>query len=222
MERQELNAKYGKIVADALERQDYKLLKVLKKDSRSEVYLIEIENRKYVYKIPIEKNKRAWQRLLSFVKGGESRKEYNNYLRILNNGFNGPAPILYWENVKYGFVVDSYLVTEYVEGKTAGIEDLDKISRELKRIHKKGFLHGDSQLPNFIIQNDKVFLIDAKLQRNIYFSLGRVYEFIYLEESCHRNIYVYSKTGISYKIAKALNLYLHWVGRTKKRFRGKE
>ena len=58
--------------------------------------------------------------------------------------------------------------------------------------------------------------------KNKYGKAGEAYEFIYLEESCHKEIDIYDKNTLSYKLAKSLNSYLHWIGRVKKAIRGKE
>ncbi|MEG0562199.1 MAG: lipopolysaccharide core heptose(II) kinase RfaY [Cetobacterium sp.] len=212
----------NKIIYDRIKDNSFKLLKILKDDNRSKVLLIEIDGQKLVYKTPIEKNTKIWQRILSVFRGSESKREYKNYMKILKIGFRGPEPFLYCEHKKYGITLDSFLVMEYLDGEVASLSDLDLVASELRRIHKKGYLHGDSQLSNFMIKDSKVYLIDVKLLKNIYLKPGEEYEFIYLEESCHQDIDVYDKASWSYKIAKSLNLYLHWLGRVKKKIRRKD
>lgn len=209
-------------IYEKIKNKDYKIKKVLKKDQRSEVYLIDILGKEYVYKVPLEKNRRKWQRFLSIFRGGESEREYKSYLKVLENGFKGPRPVMYCEEKKCLMTVDSFFISEYLEGKEGTLNELEIVSKELEKIHKKGYLHGDSQLSNFIIKDDEVYLIDAKLKKNIYFKPGEVYEFIYLEESCHKEIDVYKKKGISYFLAKTLNRYLHFIGDLKNRLKGKE
>ncbi|MGL5052252.1 MAG: lipopolysaccharide core heptose(II) kinase RfaY [Cetobacterium sp.] len=205
-----------------VKNKNYKISRVLKDDNRSEVKLIQIDKKKYVYKIPKEKNKRVWQRFISIFRGSESKREYENYLKILNLGFKGPVPIMYWEKKVLGMSFDSFLIMTYIEGKSATLEELNLVKKELERIHRKGYLHGDSQLSNFMVSKKKIFLIDAKLVKNIYRKIGEAYEFIYLEESCHVEVDVYNKKIISYKLAKSLNSYLHWFGKIKKTIRRKE
>lgn len=209
-------------LVNKIKKEEFKIIKSLKDDNRSVVRLIEIDGDRYVYKIPKEKNKRIWQRITSLIRGSESKREYANYLRIQKLGFKGPIPIMYWEKKVLGVCVDSFLVSSYLSGKPATQKDLKIVENELKKIHEKGYLHGDSQLSNFIVENDEIYLIDAKLMKNRYGKAGEVYEFIYLEESCHKDIDGYDKTTLSYKLAKSLNSYLHWIGKMKKIIRGKE
>ncbi|KAK2608991.1 hypothetical protein QQS21_002471 [Conoideocrella luteorostrata] len=49
---------------------------------------------------------------------------------------------------------------EYVEGQFAGIHDLDKCKAVLERFHQLGWVHGDVNRYNFIINNDRACLID--------------------------------------------------------------
>ncbi len=209
-------------LVNKIKREEFKVIKDLKNDDRSKVTLIDIDGNKYVYKIPKEKNKRIWQRITSLIRGSESKREYENYLRIKENGFKGPVPIIYWERKIFGICVDSFLVSSYLSGKPATQKNLNIVEKELRKIHARGYLHGDSQLSNFIVENNEIYLIDAKLMKNKYGKAGEAYEFIYLEESCHEEIDIYDKNTLSYKLAKSLNSYLHWIGRVKKAIRGKE
>lgn len=222
MKKENKDKKKVENIIKNIEEKKFKILKKLKDDNRSLVYLIEIDNKKFVYKVPIEKNKRVWQRILSVFRGSESFREYKNYLRVLELGFKGPKPVCYKEIKKYGVVIDSFLVTEFLEAKTATVEDIELVGKELSKIHRKGYLHGDSQLSNFMIKDNNIYIIDAKLNRNIYFKAGEKYEYIYLEESCYKEIKIYDKIGYSYKMAKCLNRYLHFWGKFKKKLRRKE
>ncbi|WP_081982628.1 lipopolysaccharide core heptose(II) kinase RfaY [Cetobacterium sp. ZOR0034] len=222
MEKVVCNSSIKFNLPNRIKNNEFTILKVLKDDKRSHVLLIKVDEEQYVYKVPKEKNKRVWQRILSFFRGSESRREYSNCLRISELGFKGATPIMYWEKRVFGMCFDSFFISSYLEGKTATINELFFVKNELEKIHKKGYLHGDSQLDNFMILKDEVYLIDVKLIKNKYGKAGAAYEFIYLEESCHKEIDIYDKTSLSYKLAKSLNIYLHWIGRMKKIIRRKE
>lgn len=221
MEKIFCNSEVDFNLVNKIKREEFRVVKDLKNDERSKVVLIDIDGEKYIHKTPKEKNKRIWQRITSLIRGSESKREYENYLRIKKSGFKGPVPIMYWERKIFGVCVDSFLVSSYLSGKPATQKDLGIVEKELRKIHEKGYLHGDSQLSNFIVENNEIYLIDAKLMKNKYGKAGEVYEFIYLEESCHTDIDIYDKSTLSYKLAKSLNSYLHWLGRMKKVIRGK-
>ena len=80
--------------------------------------------------------------------------------------------------------VDSFSVSEYIESREGQKEDIDIVCHTLKQIHGKGFLHGDSQIENFLVTDGRIYLIDCKLSKNIYGKFGETYEYIYLKESC--------------------------------------
>jgi len=210
--------KYLKILDDF---ENLKIEKVFKDDNRSKVSLFKFKGEKLVFKVPREKNNRKWQRILSIFRGSESYREFLQAEKIYNAGLKTYKPILAFEKRKYGFVVDSYLICEYLSGETGSIKHLKIIEKELEKIHKLGYLHGDSQLVNFIIDNKHVYIIDSKFSKNKYGKFGARYEYIYLEESCPREIN-YNKKDIYYKGAKFLNSFLHTLGRVKKKLRYKK
>ncbi|MGL4403031.1 MAG: lipopolysaccharide core heptose(II) kinase RfaY [Fusobacteriaceae bacterium] len=189
---------------EKIKNRSYREIKKFKDDQRSKVSLIEIGDNQYVYKEPIEKNRKSWQRFSSIFRGGESKREFLNCEKIKKIGFSGPEPILALEKKRFLMTVDSFFVMEYIEGKHAGIEDLDLVMKNLKTIHGKGYLHGDSQLSNFMVRDNVIYLIDCKLSRNIFGIIGKIWEFIYLEESCYREIKSGYEKKMLYKILKKL------------------
>lgn len=199
---------------DAINEDRYRVLKTLKSDNRSIVKLIQFKGKPYIYKIPLEKNIRKWQRFLSFFRGSESQREFKNLEKILENGFDTPKPYFACETKKFGMVIDSYIIMEYINGNTGDINNLPFITDTLSKIHKKGYIHGDSQLSNFILTNDKCYIIDAKFNKSIFGKIAQTYEFIYLETSCGQNIgQFYNKKGLTYLIARGLDNYLILWGR---------
>ena len=199
---------------ERIENKEYKVIKILKDDHRSYVSLIEIEGENLVYKQPIEKNNRKWQRFLSIFRGSESRREFQNIEKINEVGLNGATPHLAVEKKKGLFVVDSYLIYSYIDGRESSFKDIEIISQELKKIHDLGFLHGDSHLNNFLIKDNKVYLIDTKLEKNKYGNFGKSFEFMYLEESCPEEI-DFDKDSIYFKGARMLRGYLTLLSKIK-------
>lgn len=201
---------------------DYSVLRVLKDDNRSLVQLVRINGKRYVLKVPREKNKRKWQRFISIFRGGESMRECNQLEKLIFNGFYAPKPFLAIEKKVFGMTVDSLSVSEYIESREGTVKDLDMICRTLDEIHAKGFLHGDSQIQNFLVADNRIYLIDCKLSKNIYGKFGKMYEYIYLEESCLTDLKDYAdKNSFYYKTAEMLKNYLRGWMRFKKKIRNK-
>jgi heptose II phosphotransferase len=211
---EENNLKYF----DAIENKNYELIQILKDDKRSYVALIEIDNKKIIYKIPREKNKRKWQRFLSVFRGSESKREHENIEKTKRLGFNCAKPIISAEEKCGLFVIDSYFLYFYIDGIQAKSDSADEVSKILSKIHQLGFLHGDSQLENFIISNEnEIYLIDTKFIKNFYGNFGKAYEFIYLEESCHDDkISLYNKNSFFYIVSDIFKKYLELIRKIKK------
>lgn len=199
-------------LATFIEKESYKVKKILKSDKRSYVALIEIEGKEYIYKIPLEKNRRKWQQFLSIFRGSESQREYKNLENIRKLGLYTAIPYIAVEEKKYMMVKNSYILMSYIEAET---EDISLIVEELKKIHSLGYLHGDSHRANFLIKDRNVYLIDTKLLKNIYGKFGEIFEFIYLEESYNKEL-EYDKSSFCYKGAMILKKYLLSLGKLKK------
>lgn len=199
-----------------IEEKNIKILKTLKFDHRSSVKLIELDGKKYIYKIPIEKNTRKWQRFLSIFRGSESKREFESLEKILRNGIDTAKPYFACETKKYGMVIDSYIVMEYIDGREGSIDNIEIICDTLEKIHSKGYLHGDSQLSNFILSNGICYVIDAKFNKSIFGKIAQAYEYIYLETSCGKSIKKYYKRhGIYSIIARLVDYYLIFWGKVR-------
>lgn len=191
-----------------------KIEKILKKDHRSYVFTFMYQNKLYVYKEPIEKNTRKWQRFLAIFRGGESKREFKQMQKINSLGFKTATPIFYEKN---------FLVYEYVDGRKPFINEneINLVVEELKKIHSKGFLHGDSHLANFLITNkNEIYIIDSKFQKNKYGKFGEIFELMYLEKSLEKEI-SYDKTSIYYKIALLFKKFLTFLSNLKNFIRRK-
>lgn len=189
-----------------------KVEKVLKKDHRSYVFIFTFENKKYVYKEPIEKNTRKWQKILSIFRGTESKREFYQMKKI------NSLPSL--KTAKPVFYEKKYLVYEYLEGRKPKIEETDLVVKKLKEIHSLGYLHGDSHLANFLINNGEIYIIDSKFQKNKYGKFGEIFEMMYLEKSLNTKIN-YEKNNFYYKGAMALRKYLNFFSKLKNIIRGR-
>lgn len=191
-----------------------KIEKILKKDHRSYVFTFMYQNKLYVYKEPIEKNTRKWQRFLAIFRGRESKREFKQMQKINSLGFKTATPIFYEKN---------FLVYEYVDGRKPFINEneINLVVEELKKIHSKGFLHGDSHLANFLITNkNEIYIIDSKFQKNKYGKFGEIFELMYLEKSLEKEI-SYDKTSFYYKIALLFKKFLTFLSNLKNFIRRK-
>lgn len=210
------------LLFEKIKKKDYRLLQVLKDSQRSYVALIEINSKNYIYKEPKEKNTRKWQRVLSLFRGSESRREGLQMKEIEKNGFLCPKFCYSYEKKDFAMVMHSYFVYEYIEGRETKQEEAAIVLKHLQTIHKRGFLHGDSQISNFLVKEGKLYLIDSKFQKNHYGSLGRAYEIYYLELSCPKVNLDIQRDELSYKIAKFFKDIKEFLVKRKTRRREKK
>ena len=201
----------------------YNTIKILKDDKRSLVEIIEINEGKFVLKIPKEKNNRKWQRFVNIFRGSDSFRNYHTMDKLEKIGINS-TKALFAAEIRSPFVTDSFLIMELLEGEYIGSEDYQRVIKELSNIHSKGYLHGDSQIQNFMLKDDKIYSIDLRLQKNIYGSIGEMYEFIYLRESCKEidEYYDEIRNRWSFKIAWLWKKWLYLHGDIRKILKGKK
>ena len=201
----------------------YNTIKILKDDKRSLVEIIEINEGKFVLKIPKEKNNRKWQRFVNIFRGSDSFRNYHTMDKLEKIGISS-TKALFAAEIRSPFVTDSFLIMEVLEGEYIGSEDYQRVIKELSNIHSKGYLHGDSQIQNFMLKDDKIYSIDLRLQKNIYGSIGEMYEFIYLRESCKEidEYYDEIRNRWSFKIAWLWKKWLYLHGDIRKILKGKK
>ena len=169
-------------------------LKKLKDNQRSVVSLVEIEGKKFVLKRPVEKLERYFQRILTIMCRGESKKEFDGCKKVLKFSFKGPEPIMVWEKKQKNQIIDSYFLMSYIEGEICKREEMEKVRDVLYKIHEKGFYHGDAQRFNFMLTKTKeVYVIDTKLKKDV-FGIGKIWDFIELQKNTNfKNFYFEKK-----------------------------
>lgn len=202
---------------------NFKVVKELKNNQRSLVQLVEISGEQYVYKVPREKNGRKWQRIVNVLRGSDSVRNYQAMEKLEEMNIKSTKALLAGEK-RTPLVVDSFLVMEYLEAEELEKTDYPRVIDTLNYIHSLGYLHGDSQIQNFLKSDNEIIAIDFRLQKNIYGDIGRKYEFIYLSKSLPEieELYGGMTETLSYKIANLYKEWLHLHGRIRKKLKGKK
>ena len=146
---------------------------VLKDSDRSFVKVIDYKGEKLIVKKPVDKNRRKWERIMSVFRDGEGLRVLKT-MEILNkNGICSNLPIALIEYRKNSMIVDSYIIYTYIEGNNIVADDAEKVIELIKKIHKTGYLHSDTQVRNFLNSNGEILTIDAKLKKKL---LGKISE----------------------------------------------
>lgn len=208
---------------DLILNESYEDIKILKDDRRSLVKIIKLDSIEYVLKIPREKNTRKWQRFINMFRGSDSFRNFYMMKKLGELGIKSTEAVFALEK-RTPLVVDSILLMKLLEGEEIKINEYNKVVEALGAIHSKGYLHGDSQIQNFMIKNKEVYSIDLRLQKNIYGFIGKMYEFIYLRESCPDIDFLYDgmRNKISFKIAWLWKKWLYLHGDIRKFLKGKK
>ena len=109
-----------------LRKQLSQLDETLKNNHRSLVLKGTLNGKMIVAKQPRDKNKRLWARILSYVEPSEAAQTLESLELFHQRDIASVQAILVLEKLRFGAVVDSWLVYEYREGQS---------SQELSLIH---------------------------------------------------------------------------------------
>lgn len=93
----------------------------------------------------------------------KAKRAYLYGMKLVELGISTPTPIAYIETYHLSLFTQGYLVTEFCGDPDARIvreepekhDDLiDSVVRFIVRCHEKGFIHGDTNLSNFLYRKD--------------------------------------------------------------------
>lgn len=219
---EETNFKLAKKVLD----NDFKELYKLKDTRRNFVSVIEIDSKKYVYKEPRNEYRIPQRKLMTIFKKGEVLTTLINVNKLIDMGFDEFVKPLTAVVVRKNKMISfSFLLMEYCEG----IEDrkyLDLIVKTMEKIHKVGYYHGDFNPGNFLIENEKVKILDTQCKKMTFGNYRAHYDMITMKyDSYDEMIYPYDK-DIFYYLAYFMKKYkrlriVEYIGAIKKRLRDK-
>jgi tRNA A-37 threonylcarbamoyl transferase component Bud32 len=110
------------------------------------------------------------------------KREWRGFSLLQERGLNSPEPLLYGKTGGHAWAVvtekiDNAPTAGEVWAKTSDVtrrcELLFSMSRELARHHRNGVLQGDLQLGNFLLKNEKLFVVDPAEMRFFRREVGR-------------------------------------------------
>lgn len=141
-----------------------KYMKLIKKGAEADIYTINWENSQAILKIRKSKNYRN-PILDKNLRKQRTIKESQTIMEVKSFGI--PAPLVYFVNLD-----NSSIIMQKIPGKP--IHDLSdskiiSLSKQMGShvglLHKNGIMHGDLTTSNFILFNDKVYVIDFGLSQ---------------------------------------------------------
>ena len=149
----------------AVLRQRYRVVRILKDSRHCWAARIAIGGRDLVLKVPRARNRRAWERFLTLFRAGESIRQHRSIATLAKLGTRGPEPILGAERREAGRVVDGFFLYGYIPGRQASSGDTRAVAEALLELHGQGYLRGDPQAQNYLIDEGRVRFIDFKIVR---------------------------------------------------------
>lgn len=223
--RDSMSESEAKRLFDIISTQGYSITSSLKDHHRSIVKRIAIDNQDYVLKIPLEKNQRPWIRFLTWFRLGEAFKNMHGMIKLWNVNIKTTIPVMAAESRTYGMVTDSWLLYKYLDGQSCldQQQHYDAVVRTLSGMHKKGYLHGDSQIRNFLAVQDEIYVIDANPKPVGWTGFKRAFEFAYLKRSNPEieNHFGEIKDWWLYKFAESYDLNERAFSSKKRKFKQK-
>ena len=210
---------YG-LMDDIIAGKDVPIEKEVKNSARSRVLLLDHAGKKMILKSPREKNKRKWIRFTTLYRRGEAFKAIDNMVKLERLGIQSNRPLLAMEKRRFGMVVDSWMLYEYLPGEVCRESNYPDVVKKLKEIHAKHILHGDAQIENFLISGNHVLTIDCNPKKALFGNISRFYEYFYLERSAPgiRAFFDLPERTLAYRIAQAYSrFYWSWRDLKKKR-----
>ena len=193
--------------------------KVLKSSKRSFVKLVNYRDYKIVVKEPRHQNKRKRFRLLSLFSKSEAEKALNSMELLNKNGIPTNKPIASYEKRSFGMIKKSFELYEHIEGEVVKNEHAKDVISLLKKIHRLGYVHNDTQVRNFISDGNQVYTIDCKLIPKTFGKISENYAFLGFAVDIREALNYINVKSISYKIARFFYLYFRFFRRTKKKIR---
>lgn len=149
----------------AVLQQRYRVVTLLKDSRHCWAARVAIGDRDLVLKVPRARNRRAWERFLTLFRPGESIRQHRSIATLDRLGARGPEPILGAERREAGRVVDGFFLYGFVAGRQAASRDTRTVAEALLELHGHGYLRGDPQAQNFIVDEGQARFIDFKMQR---------------------------------------------------------
>lgn len=164
--------KVEKLLKEIIEKK-YEVLKEFKNDNRTYVAKIKIENETFILKKTFQRS--FFKKIIGFFGKSNSLETFENINRAKKE-IKELADIYGVGLNKKVFIVDEFFLMEYVVGDFF-IDDRHylKIMEILKKVHKRGYYHGDSNPYNFLFdKNENIHVVDTEMKK-MYFGNYRAH-----------------------------------------------
>ncbi|MDR3260197.1 MAG: lipopolysaccharide biosynthesis protein [Fusobacteriaceae bacterium] len=189
---------------------------ILKESKRNYVAVVKINDVKYLLKEPRNEYRLIQRHIMSFFKKGEALTTLLNIRNHIANGLiEYGIPYTAIVKRKNGFIEYSAILFEYYVGKPVGEYPVGEDSvfyknivlEVCKKIHKLDIYHGDVNVWNFIIADNKIKILDTQGKKMLLGNYRAHYDMLNFKiENYHEMMYPYNK-NIWYYFALSLKKF---------------
>ena len=151
----------GKNIID----REYKEINIFKNTKRNYVSEIQINNISYIFKEPRNEYIIPQRKFFTLFKKGEALTTLVNINNAIDkdNLLEYAKPLLAIVKRKNGMISYSALIQEKININDS--RELNKMVEVTKKIHSKGYYHGDCNPSNFMTSKDEVKILDTQAKK---------------------------------------------------------
>ena len=179
----------------------YKELNILKNTKRNYVSEIQIDNTSYIFKEPRNEYIIPQRKIFTLFKKGEALTTLINvYKAIINDNLLEYAkPLLAIVKRKNGMICYSALIQEKININDS--RELNKMVDATKKIHSKGYYHGDCNPSNFMTSKNEVKILDTQAKKMSFGNYRAHYDMLTMKMDSYQEMEYPYKKNIFYYFA---------------------
>ena len=179
----------------------YKELNILKNTKRNYVSEIQIDNTSYIFKEPRNEYIIPQRKIFTLFKKGEALTTLINvYKAIINDNLIEYAkPLLAIVKRKNGMICYSALIQEKININDS--RELNKMVEATKKIHSKGYYHGDCNPSNFMTSKNEVKILDTQAKKMSFGNYRAHYDMLTMKIDSYQEMEYPYKKNIFYYFA---------------------
>ena len=189
--------KIGKNIID----KEYKEHNILKNTKRNFVSEIQINNISYIFKEPRNEYIIPQRKFFTLFKKGEAVTTLININKAIieDNLIEYAKPLLAIVKRKNRMICYSALIQEKISINDS--RELDKMVEVTKKIHSKGYYHGDCNPSNFITSKDEIKILDTQAKKMGFGNYRAHYDILTMKMDSYQDMRYPYKKNIFYYLA---------------------
>ena len=193
----------GKNIID----KEYKELNIFKNTKRNYVSEIQINNISYIFKEPRNECIIPQRKFFTLFKKGEALTTLINVNQAISedNLTEYAKPFLAIVKRKNGMICYSAFIQEKINIETD--RNLDKMIEITKKIHSKGYYHGDCNPSNFITSKDEIKILDTQAKKMGFGNYRAHYDILTMKMDSYQDMRYPYKKNIFYYLALSVKKF---------------